>query len=150
MTDHPLPRPSAPSQAVGLGARFLARLIDAVLIAVVGGAIGVAMDFNLVWLVVQALLAYGYFVVLDVAMGATVGKRVLGLGVRGPGHRRPSAAEAARREAFVLLGAVPFAGPALALVAWVAIVLTVRSSAIGEGVHDRFAGGTLVVADHRP
>ena len=37
------------------------------------------------------------------------------------GRRRPTPAEAARREAFVVLGAIPFAGPVLGPLAWAVI-----------------------------
>ena len=43
------------------------------------------------------------------------------------------------------LGAVPFAGPILALAAWIWIVLAIRSSPLGQGPHDHLAGGTRVV-----
>jgi hypothetical protein len=132
-------------RVAGLGPRFAARVIDGVLLAALGGALGVVLDFELVWLVLQAALAYGYFVVLDATVGTTAGKRALRLELQGPRSARPTTAEAAKREAFVLLGAIPYAGAVLALVAWVAIAVSIRSSGTGRGVHDSFAGGTLVV-----
>jgi uncharacterized RDD family membrane protein YckC len=136
--------PMAASGAPGLGARFGARLIDALVLVAIGVPVGVALDFSVTWLVGQALLVFVYFVALDVAWGTTVGKRVLGLRVAGADGGRPSVGEAAVREAFTLLGAVPFAGPLLALGAWIAIGVTARSSEHGQGVHDRLAGGTSV------
>jgi uncharacterized RDD family membrane protein YckC len=137
---------AATAPAPGLGVRLGARLIDALVLVVVGVPIGMALDFDLVWLSAQALLVFVYFVALDTAWGTTVGKRLLGLRVTGADGARPSAGEAAIREAFTLLGAVPYAGPVLALGAWIAIGVTARSSPSGEGLHDRLAGGTRVVA----
>ena len=138
-------RHEAGQTAGRLGARFGARLIDGLLLAVVGGSVGVAMEFATTWLVLQAALVFAYFVLLDVAWGTTIGKRLLGLQVTGPQGGRPSVGQAAGREAFTLLGAVPYAGPLLALVAWIAIAVTINGSPRGQGVHDRLGGGTAVV-----
>jgi uncharacterized RDD family membrane protein YckC len=137
-------RPAAPSRVPGLGVRFGARVVDALVLVAIGVPVGLALEFSVAWLVGQALLVFVYFVALDVAWGTTVGKRVLGLRVAGAAGGRPSVGEAALREAFTLLGAVPFAGPLLALGAWIAIGVTARSCEHGQGVHDRLAGGTSV------
>jgi uncharacterized RDD family membrane protein YckC len=138
-------RPHAASTPGGVVPRIVARVIDAVILVVVGGAVGLAMDFNVLWLVLQAVMVFAYFVVLDVAWGTTPGKRLLGLRVTGPGGASPTAGQAAAREAFTLLGAIPFAGPLLALIAWIVIVVTVAKSPQGQGAHDTLAGGTRVV-----
>jgi uncharacterized RDD family membrane protein YckC len=138
-------RPRAASTPGGVVPRIVARVIDAVILGVVGGAVGLAMDFNVLWLVLQAVLVFAYFVVLDVAWGTTPGKRLLGLRVTGPDGARPTTGQAAAREAFTLLGAIPFAGPLLALIAWIVIVVTVSKSPQGQGAHDTLAGGTRVV-----
>jgi len=44
-----------------------------------------------------------------------------------------------------VLGAIPFAGPVLALAAWIWIIITIRASPSGQGKHDTLAGGTRVV-----
>lgn len=49
--------------------------------------------------------------------GATPGKLALGLRVIGPDGGRPTPRQALIREAFTVLGAIPFAGPLLALAA---------------------------------
>jgi uncharacterized RDD family membrane protein YckC len=141
------PQPPTPARPPAkLGRRFVARLIDALLLGAVGVVIGLPMAFSTTWLVIQAVLVFAYFVVLDVTWGTTVGKRLLGLTVQGPGGRRPSFAEAAPREAFTLLGAIPYAGPVLALIAWIAIAVTISRSDAGQGIHDQLGGGTRVVA----
>lgn len=125
-----------------LGRRFAARLVDGLLLAIAGLAWGWPMDYGIAWLIAHAALVYLYFVVGDAVAGGTVGKRALGLRVEDATGGKPSWGQAARREAFVLAGAVPFVGPLLALGLWIAIAVTIRS---GEGLHDRFADGTRVV-----
>jgi uncharacterized RDD family membrane protein YckC len=127
-------------------ARIGARVIDALLLGALGGALGVAMDFDVVWLMLQASLVFTYFVVCDVAWGTTIGKRLLGLEVVGPTGGRPDIRQAGTREAFTLLGAIPFAGPVLALIAWIVILVTANASPTGQGKHDELAGGTRVLA----
>lgn len=63
----------------------------------------------------------------------------------GPGRQRPAPREAVPLEAFTVPGAVPFAGPILALAAWIWIALAIRSRPLGQGPHDHLAGGTRVV-----
>jgi uncharacterized RDD family membrane protein YckC len=125
--------------------RIAARLIDGIVLAVVGALWGPLLDFNLFWLTGQAILVFAYFVLLDVTWGTTVGKRLVGLRVAGPESGRPTPAQAAIREAFTLLGAIPYAGPVLAFVAWIVIMVTISSSPTGQGKHDELAGGTQVV-----
>lgn len=133
-------------EGAGLGRRFAARVIDGVLLTIIGTAIGAALDYSLVWLVAYALVFFAYFVVLDVAFGTTIGKRFLGLRVIGPDGRAPTGGEAARREAFTLLGALPFIGPFLALAAWILIAVSINSSPTNQGKHDELGGGTMVLA----
>jgi uncharacterized RDD family membrane protein YckC len=81
----------------------------------------------------------------DTVAGATLGKFALGLRVVGTGGGRPTLRQAALREAFTVLGAVPFIGALLALGAWLGIAWTIRKSPTGQGPHDQLAGGTRVV-----
>lgn len=138
----------APTQDHGtahLLARVGARVIDALLLAGLGLALGSVIGFGPGWLAMEAVAVFGYFVLLDATAGTTVGKRVLGLTVIGTDGPIPTVRQAAIREAFTLLGAIPFIGPPLAAIAWVVIVVTVHASPSGQGVHDRLAGGTSVV-----
>jgi hypothetical protein len=64
----------------------------------------------------------------------------------GAGGARPTFGQAAGREAFTLLGAIPYIGPVLALAAWIVIAVTINASPTGQGTHDRIGGGTQVVA----
>ncbi len=137
-------RPPAAGVQTSLRDRAIARLIDTGIVAVVAGAAGLPSGFGLPWLVATMVGVYAYFVLPLVAFAATPGKRARGLVVVGGRGQRPSLREAALREAFVLLGAVPFAGPVLAIAAWIAIARSIRADAAGRGIHDRLAGGTMV------
>jgi uncharacterized RDD family membrane protein YckC len=148
MTVHPTESSDSAAEAAqpaGIGRRFVARVVDFVILAVLGLVLGVALDFGFAWLVIQAVMVFAYFVLLDVFAGTTPGKLVMGLRVTGPDGGRPTMREALVREAFTLLGAIPFAGPVLALAAWVVIAVTINSSPTNRGKHDELAGGTRVV-----
>ena len=69
-------------QYVGVGPRFLAVLIDSIIIGVVGAILGVIFQ-NSPGLSggVTGLLALAYFIVLEATQGATLGKMALGLRV---------------------------------------------------------------------
>lgn len=136
------PGPGAPGELLP---RLAARLIDAIVVAVVGAPLGFMLDFNFVWLALQAALVFGYFVALDAYYGTTLGKQLLGLKVTGPDGGKPTVAQAAVREAFTLLGAIPIVGGVLAAIAWIAIAVTIHGSAFNQGKHDELAGGTRVV-----
>src|SRR5277367_4489140 len=111
------PAGSPHGQAGGLGARFFARLIDGILINIVVFVLSVFLfDRDYWWLVTRlfsGVLMFGYFVLLEVTQGATLGKRLLGLTVHGPGGApRPDATQSAIRNSFTLLAVVPYLMPA--------------------------------------
>jgi uncharacterized RDD family membrane protein YckC len=138
--------PGRATQAPGqLLPRFGARIIDSLIIGIVGGPLGLALDFGFVWVALQAVLVFAYFVLLDTYVGTTAGKRLLGLRVIGPTGAKPEIGQAANREAFTLLGAIPYIGGLLGLIAWIVIAVTINSSPTRQGKHDEFAGGTQVV-----
>lgn len=125
--------------------RLAARVIDVILVTAVAVGVGLVIGFGFDWLLIDSALILGYFVVLDVVAGATLGKRLLGLRVMGAGGGRPTWREAVIREAFVLLGSIPFIGPILALGSWIWISVTIHRSPTHQGKHDGLAGGTRVV-----
>lgn len=130
--------------AVTLGRRAAARGIDAALLAAVVVPPGAATQFGPGWFAATFVGVGAYFTLADATVGTTLGKWLLGLRVEGPRGGRPTVGEAARREAFTLVGAVPFVGPVLALGAWVGIAVTASRDGAGRGWHDRLAGGTTV------
>jgi uncharacterized RDD family membrane protein YckC len=129
--------------------RFFARLIDGVVVNVVVFVltIFVLRDYGyLVTGLFSGVLMFGYFVLFEVTQGATLGKRLLGLSVLGPGGRpRPDVSQSAIRNSFTLLAVVPYLGPLLAFAAYVVIAVTINASPCKQGKHDDLAGGTQVI-----
>lgn len=145
---------AAAIDAPGLGVRFGARIIDAIIVGVVGAILaalfGTGGAFDAVGNTVTTLLLFAYFVALEGTSGQTLGKRLLRLRVeRGDGSPMDPAA-AARRNWWQLLGLlafVPFLGilaslASLAIVIWIAV--TISRGADNRGVHDEW-GQTQVV-----
>lgn len=126
-------------------ARLAARAIDVLAVFGLNLALGQVIGFGADWLVLGAALVLGYFVAGDTLIGATLGKLALGLRVVNAEGGRLSPVQALRRELFVVVGAVPFVGPILALCIWMWMLVTVWSSPLGQGPHDRFAGDSRVV-----
>jgi uncharacterized RDD family membrane protein YckC len=109
-TDHNLSGHASAELAPRLGAR----VVDAALLAAVDVALGKTMGFGYGWLVIGTAIVLAYFTLLDTFGGATVGKRLFGLRVIGPDGNRPSLKQSAIREAFTVVGSVPFVGVILA------------------------------------
>ena len=171
----PPPPPASPAaRPADLGERFLARLIDYVLLAVVnafvvgflivgaivGGNAGALGGYGasesyvagLVSSLLGAAIALGYFALMESSRGQTVGKMVLKLETRGPDGGRPTMEQALRRNAFTalgVLGIIPLIGwilsPIASLVAVIMIAVGINNDTVRrQGWHDRFAGGTTV------
>ena len=94
----------------------------------------------------SGLLTFIYFVALEVSQGASLGKKILGLSVRGAGGApRPDFKQSAIRNSFTLLPIIPYVGGLLAFIAYVVIAVTINGSPTKQGKHDELAGGTQVV-----
>ena len=130
--------------SAGIPVRLAARAIDVLILVAIDVSLGRAIGFGYNWLIVAASIVIAYFVASDVLAGATPGKAVFSLRVTSADGKRLSVKQAFIREFFILFGAVPFAGPFLALAAWTWIFVTMRSSSLRQGKHDQLAG-TLVV-----
>lgn len=134
----------------GVGLRFLARLIDGILVNIVVFILSLFLFDTDYWFLVTGLfsgvLMFGYFVLFEVSYGSTPGKKLLGLAVHGPGgSTKPDAKQSAIRNAFTLLAVVPYLGGLLAFVAYIVIAVTISTSPTKQGKHDELAGGTQVV-----
>ncbi|WP_435770005.1 RDD family protein [Nocardioides sp. SYSU DS0651] len=151
--------------------RFLARLIDFVILGVVFGIIFSVLsaiiytgfttsffEYFLVYtlsFVLQAVGYVAYFALLESSRGQTVGKMVLKLRTVGPdGVSNPTLQEAVKRNAFAglgILGIIPFLGWfflgwAAPIGAAIFIAITLNSDQPNhQGWHDKFAGGTRVL-----
>jgi uncharacterized RDD family membrane protein YckC len=164
--------PSAVGRPADLLPRFLARLIDFILIGIVNtiielvllvGVLGLdnnAMGFSpdatytagVVGSVVSALLSLAYFTLMESRRGQTVGKMLLKLQTQGPDGATPTTAQALRRNFWVGLGilaVIPVVGSVIGGLAELAIIIaiavTISSSPTRQGWHDTLAGGTRVV-----
>lgn len=155
-------RPPAP-----LVQRVLARVIDLVvvgiLIAVINFVSGISTAVEaethyehtgfrdvsteaLLGTVGSTLVVFGFFVVFEVLRGRTIGKRLFGFRVQGPGGAlKPNLKQSAIRNSFLLLGVIPAVGWLLVLAAAIFIAVTIHNSPTKQGWHDRTAGGTQVV-----
>jgi uncharacterized RDD family membrane protein YckC len=137
-------------RAGGLGPRFVARLLDGILVNIVVFLVSFFLfDQDYWWLVTglfSGVLMFGYFVLFEVAQGSTPGKRLMGLAVHGPGGApRPDVGQSAIRNSFTLLSVIPYLGALLAFIAYVVIAVTISGSPTKQGKHDELAGGTQVV-----
>lgn len=146
---YPPPPPPSGGQPGGLGARFLARLIDGVIVSIVGVILAFFTDtLSNIWVtgLFSGLLTFIYFLVFEITQGWTPGKKLLGLRVLGPGGApKPDAKQSAIRNAFTLLAIVPYFGGLLAVIAYIVIAVTISNSPTKQGKHDDFAGGTQVI-----
>lgn len=145
-------QPTFPLKPGGLARRFLARLLDGVLVNIVALLLAIFVFDRDYWFLTTGLfsgvLMFGYFVLLESTNGATFGKRVLGLTVRGPGGaHHPDIRQSAVRNAFTLLAVIPYLGSLLAFAAYVVIAVTINGNPTKQGKHDEWAGGTQVVKD---
>ncbi|OBG81949.1 RDD family protein [Mycobacterium sp. NS-7484] len=133
----------------GLARRFFARVIDGIVVAIVAFFLSFVTDsLSSYWVtgLFTGLLMFVYFVGFEVATGATPGKKLLGLAVRGPANApKPTAQQSAIRNAFTLLPIIPIVGGFLGVIAMIVIAVTVSASATKQGKHDELAGGTQVI-----
>jgi uncharacterized RDD family membrane protein YckC len=133
----------------GLGVRFVARLIDGIIVNIVVFVLAFAINsVTNVWVtgLFSGLLMFLYFLAFESTQGWTPGKKLLGLSVHGPGGApKPTAQQSAIRNAWTLLNIVPFVGGLLTLIAVIVIAVTINSSPTKQGKHDELAGGTQVV-----
>jgi len=172
--NQPPPEPATGTRPGELLDRFLARLIDGILLAVVDGivvtglVVGAIMgdsggfyvgasDYaaGAVSAVLTSAIQLGYFCYLETSRGQTVGKMVMRLRVLGPEGGHPTTEQSLRRNcwlAFGILGVLPFIGGFLgglaSLVAVIMIAIGINNDTVNrQAWHDRFAGGTRVVKE---
>jgi uncharacterized RDD family membrane protein YckC len=162
------PKPAGSTRPAELLDRFLARLIDGVIVGVVYAVVGLVLIAGLllgpvdsayvagaVTAIVLVALQLGYFVYLDTTRGQTVGKMLLKLRVLGPQGGLPTVEQSLRRNIWLaagLAGVVPIVGGLLGGAAQLVAVVMIAVGINGDPVnrqawHDHFAGGTRVVKE---
>lgn len=154
--------------------RFLARLIDGILLGIVnfvivtliivgavmgssgggfGFSTGASFAAGAVAAVITAIIYVGYFAFMESSRGQTVGKMVMKLHVQGANGGHPTMAQAVKRNiwmGFGIVGIIPIIGGligALAeLVAVIVIAVTINSDTVRrQSWFDKFADGTQVI-----
>ncbi|MEN8165786.1 MAG: RDD family protein, partial [Acidobacteriota bacterium] len=111
--------------------RFLARLIDSIIIMVVMlpisfiAGIGMGID-SIGFSIVMTLLVIAYFAFMESSQGQTVGKMLLKVKTVAPDGGKPSLEAALKRNAWYLLGIIPFIGglAQLAVVIYIAVTIS--------------------------
>lgn len=164
------PDPTTPSEPADqqkgaeVGVRFVARLIDMVILTIVetiiavviigaffdglsasstlGTGLGVGV---IVAQVVSIVITIGYFAWFESARGQTLGKMIMRLRTVGPNGGNPTIEEGIRRNAWYALAIVPIIGGLAELAAAIYIAVTISQSPENSGWHDQFAGGTKVM-----
>ena len=133
----------------GLLLRWLARLIDGVIVGIASWFLAFVTDSMsniMVTGLFTGVLMFLYFFAFETTQGWTPGKKLLGLRVLGPGGTaKPTAAQAAIRNSWTVLPVIPFVGGLLGFVAIVVIAVTISGSPTKQGKHDELAGGTQVI-----
>ena len=141
----PPPPPVAGRRPGELLDRFLARLIDSILLFVVNlvilvpiliGALGIdgATGYGMggsyaasaLSAVLSTLIYLGYFGFMESSRGQTVGKMLMKLHVEGPSGGKPTLEEAVKRNIWMglpILGLVPFLGLVAGLLQLVAVIM---------------------------
>ena len=134
-------------QPASLGVRFLARLLDGLIISVVSLLLALIIGGGTAGFgVISAIAGFAYFVVMETQKGQTVGKMALGLSVRGPGGApKPTLQQSAIRNAYWAVNIIPILGGLLVFIAQIVIAVTINSSPTKQGKHDELAGGTQVI-----
>ena len=149
-------------QPADLGPRFVARLLDIILLGFVQGALvtlifagvmvgsnfggavtgwgipnGAPWAANAVSSVITAAISLAYFSLMENKRGQTLGKMIMKLETRGPNGGRPTIEQALKRNLFVALpviGAIPFVGGIAGLLE-LAAVITIAVTISNDGVN---------------
>ncbi|MEV6774609.1 RDD family protein [Nocardia sp. NPDC051030] len=135
------------AQPGDLWLRFAARLIDGLIIGIPGGIIYAVLPgkLGIVWEILLPIIMFGYFILLETSQGATLGKKILGLRVLGPGGAPLDPATSAKRNLFVVVGLIPCLGTLISIGLQIYIAVTIEQDPNKQGWHDKFAGGTQVI-----
>jgi uncharacterized RDD family membrane protein YckC len=142
-----------PGQPGNLLDRFLARLIDYIIVGIVVGIInGILQAATSYWTaitisgVVGAVLFTGYFAYFESSRGQTIGKQVMKLRTVGPdGQSNPTMNDAIKRNIWNAFQIVPCLGGLAQLVSVILIAVNINSDPQRQHLFDRFAGGTKVL-----
>jgi uncharacterized RDD family membrane protein YckC len=137
------PGPSLPGLPAEVGNRFVGRMVDGLVLALVFVPLlitGVLPAEGTGAALVVGLTGYVYAVVLD-ATGGTLGKRLLRMVVVDGQGRPPGLGAGATRNLWLLTSLLPgVLGQSLAVAISVVLAITIAKHADDLGWHDRVAG----------
>ncbi|WP_327143170.1 RDD family protein [Nocardia sp. NBC_01327] len=136
------------SQPGDLWLRFAARFIDGLIFGIVGVIVYVLLPSSivLVWDILLPLITFGYFIFMETQQGGqTLGKKILGLRVLGPGGAPLDPVTSAKRNLFVAIQFIPCLGTLVSIGLAIYIAVTIEQDPNKQGWHDKFAGGTQVI-----
>jgi uncharacterized RDD family membrane protein YckC len=165
MTDPQHPEPAEPASTgtvADLGTRIVAKIVDFVALAAVYAIILVPIFFTALFgfgsvgfgfsggafvsTLISTAVFVGYFVVMEMSTGQTLGKMLLKLKVQNANGANPTFEEAVKRNAWMLVGIIPVLGGLIFLAVAIYLIITINNNtATREGWHDVFAGGTKVI-----
>lgn len=139
-----MPRTTAvPGAPAELGSRFLARLVDGLVIGMLAVpliALGVLPADGNGGALVLGTAGYLYAASFDAA-GGTLGKRLLRLSVVAPDGARPGLGAGATRNLWLLTSLFPgLVGQSVALGVSVVVAVSIAKHPVELGWHDRVAG----------
>lgn len=152
-TREPYGQPPGAWNPVNLWPRLCARLIDSAIAGIPGAILtyffsdmGIAL--SQLGNMLSFAITFGYFVLMEMNGGATLGKKILRMRVLAPGGAPTLGASAAiKRNSYLAVSIIPWLGPLIGFVLVVYIAVTLGKDPNKQGWHDKFAGGTLVVRD---
>jgi uncharacterized RDD family membrane protein YckC len=142
------PAPVAGSQPGDLLPRFLARLIDGLILVVVNIVVALITNTTIAG-VIGGIIYLGYYAYMESSQGRTLGKQVLNLRVHGASGGNPTIEESLRRNAWAALGiisglpAIGWLFGLVELVAIIAIAVTISQDQLRRGWHDKFGNTTV-------
>jgi len=142
-----------PGQPGNLLDRFLARLIDGIIVGIPYWIVYLIMMSATSYFlglffsgIVLAAIALGYFGYLESNRGQTIGKQVMKLKTVGPDrHSNPTMNEAIKRNIWYAFGIVPILGGFAELASVILIAININSDPQRQHWFDKFAGGTRVI-----
>jgi uncharacterized RDD family membrane protein YckC len=140
--------------------RFLARLLDSLIIGIPTGIVGGILTFSLggyastiVTSVLYTVVFLGYYGFMESTRGASLGKLIMKLKVVGPdGHSHPTMEQAIRRNIWnglQILNLVPILGwiaqAVLGIISLVLLIMGINQLPDRRTWFDKFAGGCQVL-----
>ncbi|MGE5416785.1 MAG: RDD family protein [Acidobacteriota bacterium] len=106
------------------GKRFLAALLDAVIVGVCSAILGMILKTS----IIGSVLGLGYYIYMEGALGATVGKKALGISVCLENGEIPGYGPAAIRTVLRIVDFLPF----LYILGSILVLVTEKHQRVGD------------------